>query len=124
MIPISPVRETCVPPQSSVEKAGCKWSGKPSSRAGAGSHGFNDAHQAGHDRRVVQHGAIGDVLDTGERIQADRLLMGKIETQPAGSNERPFLRYMFAEHLAERLVQKMRRRMVGAYRLPAFVIDN
>src|ERR1700724_1920115 len=50
--------------------------------------------------------------------------MGKIETQPVRSNERAFLRHVFAEYLAERLVQKMGRRMIGTHRLPAFVIDN
>ena len=34
------------------------------------------------------------------------------------------MRHVLAEDLAERLVQKVRRRMVGAHRLPARLIDN
>ena len=48
--------------------------------AGTSSNCFIDAHQAGHDRRIVQHGAIGDVLDTREFLRADWLLMREVET--------------------------------------------
>ena len=145
MIPISPVRATWVPPQSSTEKGGPSefWPFGlarmrkthrhdanlvaiffPEESAGAGANGFIDAHQTGHDGRVLEDGVIGDVLDAHKFVRADRLLMGKIEAQPVGSHERSFLRHMAAENLAERLVQKMRRRMVGAHRLPALVIDD
>ena len=82
---MSPVRATWVPPQSSMEKAGfgrvrqillagVRMTHRDDAnfvaiffaeqRTSAGSNGFVDAHQAGHDRCVVEHGAIGDVLDT------------------------------------------------------------
>ena len=90
MIPISPVRETWVPPQSSVEKAGFEESGKLILAGGRKAHRQRrelraaiflpekraarripmspsvDTHQAGHDGFVLPSTAwIGDVLDAG-----------------------------------------------------------
>ena len=49
--------------------------------------------------------------------------MGEVEAQPVGRDERALLRHMIAEHLAQRLVQKMRRRMIGAHLPAPLVID-
>ncbi len=49
--------------------------------------------------------------------------MGEIEAQPVRGDERALLRDMIAENLAQRLVQKMRRRMIGPYRAAAGMID-
>ena len=43
-----------------------------------------------------------------------RLGMREVEAQPVGRDQRALLRDVVAEHLAQRLVQQMRRRMVGA----------
>jgi hypothetical protein len=75
-----------------------------------------EAHQPRHDRLVLQNDAIGDVLDLGEFAIADRLGMREIEPQPVGRHHRALLRDVVAEHLAQRLVQQMRRRMVGPNR--------
>jgi len=40
--------------------------------------------------------------------------MGEVETQTIGCDHRALLGDVIAEHLAQRLVQQMRRRMVGA----------
>ena len=41
-----------------------------------------------------------------------RLRMREIETQPVGRNQRALLRDVIAQHLAQRLVQQMRGRVV------------
>ena len=53
----------------------------------------------------------------------DRLRMREVEAQPLRRHQRAALRDVIAEHLAQRLVQQMRRRMVGADRRTARVID-
>ena len=70
-----------------------------------------------------QHDAIGDVLDRGEFVVADRLGVGDVETQAIGRDERTLLRNVIAEHLAQRLVQQMGRRVIGADRGARRVID-
>ena len=49
--------------------------------------------------------------------------MREVEAQPVGRYQRALLRDMIAEHLAQRLVQQMRRGMVGADRRAALMID-
>ncbi len=49
--------------------------------------------------------------------------MHEVEAQAIGRHERAALRDVVAEHLAQRLVQKMRRRVVGADGRAAFAID-
>ncbi len=49
--------------------------------------------------------------------------MSEIEAQAIAGDERAFLRDVIAEHEAQRLMQKMRRRMIGPDRRPACVID-
>ena len=50
--------------------------------------------------------------------------MREVEAQPVRRNQRAFLRDVIAEHLAQRLMQQMRRRVVGADRRAARVIDG
>ena len=52
------------------------------------------------------------------------LRMREVEAQPIRRDQRAFLRDVIAEHLAQRLVQQMRRRMVGADLSAARVIDR
>ena len=66
---------------------------------------------------------VGEIFDGGELIIADRLRMGEIESEAVGRDKRALLRDVIAENLAERLMQKMRRRMVGANGATARVID-
>ena len=54
----------------------------------------------------------------------DRLWMAEIEAQAVGRDERALLGHVIAEHLAQRLVQEMGRRMVGAHGGAALVIDD
>ena len=49
--------------------------------------------------------------------------MGEIETQTIRRDERTLLRDMIAENVAQRFMQQMRRRMVGAHRAAARMID-
>ena len=83
-----------------------------------------EAHQPRRHVGVLQHDAIGDVLDRGQLVGRDRLRMGEVEAQPLGRDERALLRDVVAEHEAQRLVQDVGRRMVGARRGPRRVIDG
>ena len=71
-----------------------------------------DRHQPRRHRRVLQHDVVGDVLDALDLVRAHRLGMREVEAQPVGRDQRALLRHVVAEHLAQRLVQQMRRRMV------------
>ena len=64
------------------------------------------------DRRILQHDVVGDILDALDLLGAHRLRMREIETQAIGRDQRALLRHVIAEHLPQRLVQKMRRRMI------------
>ena len=50
--------------------------------------------------------------------------MGKVEAQPVGGVERPALRDMVAKRAAQRLVQQVRRGMVGADGRAPVVVDD
>ena len=49
--------------------------------------------------------------------------MGEVEPQPVGRHQRALLRHVVAEHLAQRLVQQMRRRVVLADARAPRVVD-
>ncbi len=49
--------------------------------------------------------------------------MREVEAQPVGRHQRALLRDVIAQHLAQRLVQQMRRGMVRADGAAAGVID-
>ena len=125
--PMSPVRRTWVPPHSSTDQ--------PMRVAAALAHRDDahlvavflaeqrrapeatrvvERHQPRGDRRVLQHDVVGHVLDPLELVGGHRLGMREVEAQPVGRDQRALLRDVIAEHLAQRLVQQMRRRMVGA----------
>ena len=94
---------------------------KQSARAG-----FNrriDVHQPCFDRRVLQHDAVGDVFHFGKFFGRDWLWVREIETQTIRRNERTLLRDVIAKNVTQQLMQKMRRRMVGAHRTAAAMID-
>ena len=81
-------------------------------RARAGAAGILERHQPRGHRRVLQHDVIGDVLDPLQLLSRHRLRVREIEAQPVGHHQRALLRHVVAEHLAQRLVQQMGRRMV------------
>src|ERR1700730_5099431 len=78
----------------------------------------------GHDGRIANHLPIGNVLNKGKLVRADWFMMGKVEAQTVWSDQRSLLSYMFAEHLPQRLMQEMGRRMIGAQCLAAIVVDK
>ncbi len=92
-------------------------------RHGPGFDRIVDGHQPRFDRRVLQHDGIGHALDLGDLRFAHRLGVRIIEPQPVGRNQRALLRNMAAQHFAQRLVQKVGRRMVGADRRSAGMVD-
>ena len=83
-----------------------------------------EAHETRRHLGVFQDDVIGDVLDLLEFGARDRLGVRDIEAQPLGRDQRALLRHMIAEHEAQRLMQDMGRRMVGAGRRAGGVIDR
>ena len=92
-------------------------------RARAGGARIVERHQPRGHRRILQHEVVGDVLDLLDLLRRHRLRMREVEAQPVGRDQRALLRDVIAEHLAQRLVQQMRRRMVAADGAAARVID-
>ena len=83
-------------------------------RAGASGDRLLLRHQARLDRRVALHDLIAKPLDLGQFFLGHRLGMGEIEPQAVRRDQGALLLNMVADHLAQRLVQNMRRRMIGA----------
>ena len=137
---MAPTRPTWVPPQSSTGKRLARPLAVAldphrhdahlvavffaKQRARARLHRLVDRHQPRHDRLVLQHHAVGDVLDRHQLRLADGLGMGEIEAQPLFGDERALLRDMVAQHLTQRLVQQMGGGMVGLDRVAARAVDG
>ncbi len=133
MRPISPVRRTWVPPHSSTDQPSALLPCARAllahrdhadlvavffaeQRARAGVAGVVHRHQPRRHLVVLQHHLVGDVLDAGEFFGRDRLRMHEVEAQPVRRHQRAALGDVIAEHLPQRLVQQMRRRVMGADR--------
>ena len=123
------MRATCVPPQSSTEKACvCAVRASPIETTRTSSPYFspNSARAPDVDRFVDAPSAASstgafcehDALAMSSTAPSSSSLIGfgwrEVEAQAVGRDQRAFLRDVIAEHLAQRLVQEMRRRMVGA----------
>ncbi len=79
--------------------------------------------------RVSTGGVLPDVgvdlgLDCRELLRGHRLAMGEVEAQPVGRDEAAALGDVVAEGPAQRLVQQVGRRVVGADRAPPPVVDG
>ena len=134
--PMSPVRRTWVPPHSSTDQPSVLPLPSPMATTRTSSPYFSpnsarapDALASSSAISRVVTGAfcstivVGDVLDALELLGAHRLGMREVEAQPVGRDQRALLRDVIAEHLAQRLVQQMGRRMVGADGAAPRVID-
>ncbi len=71
-------------------------------------------HQMRLDGLVLEDHGIDEILDRADLGMRHRLLMGEIESEAPGLDQRALLRHVGPQHLAERLVQEMGRRMVRA----------
>ena len=71
----------------------------PEQRARPRCNRIIDRHQPGRDRRIQQHGVVGDVLDARHLTLGHRLGMGEIKPQPVGCHKRALLRHMVSQHL-------------------------
>src|SRR3954468_1683642 len=85
---------------------------------------FLDAHQLRHHRLVLEEHGVGDVGDAPYLLVADWLWMAEVEAQAVRRDERALLGNMVAENLAQGLVQKMGRGVVGANAGAAGVVDG
>jgi hypothetical protein len=83
-------------------------------RHGAGGNGVVGCHQAGGDRLVGADFRVHFGLDRGNVVRAERGGMREVEPQAIGRDQRALLRDMRAQAVAQRLVQQVRGRMVGA----------
>ena len=93
-------------------------------RLGAELAGLVDRQHPGLHRRVLADVGVDLQRDVLELLGRQRLVMAEIEPQPVGRVERAALRDVFAQLLAQRLVEQVGRRMVGADRAPAQVVDH
>ncbi len=80
-------------------------------------------HQMGLDRGVLEDHGVHPILHFTDLVAGHGLGMGEVEAEPPGLDQRALLRHMGPKHLAERLMQKMGRRMMGARRRAAGVVD-
>ena len=139
--PISPVRRTCVPPQSSMEYAWPAWARWRLDAHGDDAHliavflaeqrqrafgdGFVGRHQMRLDGRVLQDHGVDPILDRADLLHASSASGARNRSGAGpGSTSEPFCATCVAQHLAQRLVQEMRRRMIGARRRAARMIDR
>src|SRR5499433_328514 len=109
MTPISPVRLTCVPPHNSTDQPMVLPPPSPMATTRTSSPYFSP-----NSARAP---------DAFDLLGRHRLGMGEVEAQPVGRDQRALLRHMIAEHLAQRLVQNMRRRMISPDGATAGTID-
>ncbi len=125
--PMSPVRRTWVPPQSSIDQAGLLPSASPIETTRTSSPYFSPnkrhrtfgyggfgRHQAGGDGAVLADAGVDLGLDRGEVVLGDGRRLRHVEAQAVGRVEAALLRHVVAEAAAQGLVQQMRRRVVGA----------
>ncbi len=77
---------------------------------------FVHRHQPRRDLVILQHHGIGDILDAAQFVRRDRLGMHKVEAQAVRRHQRATLRDVVAQHLPQRLVQNVRRGVMGADR--------
>ena len=79
-------------------------------------------HEMGLDRRVLQDLGVDQVLHRADLVMGHGLLVREIESEPPGLDQRALLRHMSSQHLAQRLMQEVGRRMMGAGRQAARVV--
>ena len=137
--PISPVRPTWVPPQSSTDHVAV---GMPSGAAPIDttrtSSPYFSPNSAMAPDSIAESRSISRVV-TGASctttwlasastlsisLRVERLRMREVETEPVGRDQRALLRHVRAEHAAERGVKEMGGGMVGADLLPARRVDR
>ena len=93
-------------------------------RAGAEIRGGVGGHDPGLYGGVLADVGVDLGLDGGELVGAHRLAMGEVEAQPVRGDQAAALGDVVAERAAQRLVQEVGRRVVGADRGAAVVIDG
>ena len=71
-------------------------------------------HDSGRDIAVHADTFIDDGLHLRQFLSADSAGVREVKTQPVGRDQRAFLGHMVSQHMPQRLVKKMCRRMVGA----------
>jgi hypothetical protein len=74
---------------------------------------FLDRHDACLGRGIGKNLVIDEVLDTTNLVGGHRRIVREVEARLLGIDQRAFLLHMAAEHLAQRLVHQVRRRVVA-----------
>ena len=75
-------------------------------------------------RGVRQRGAVGDALDLLDLLGRDRLVVREVEAQALRGDQRAGLLDVVAEHLAQGVVQQVRRGVVAPGRVAAGDVDG
>ncbi len=120
--PISPVAATCVPPQSSVEKSAIlrtrTFSPYFSPKSAMAWYSLTATSMGTSSmvstRLLQQNLAVGDVLDLLQLFVGDRGEVREVEAQIVGRDQRAGLLDVGSEHLAQRGVEQVGRRVMAA----------
>jgi hypothetical protein len=80
----------------------------------SGGDGLFLAHVGDVDRLVGQHRLVDGALDPAERLAVDGAVVGEVEAQPVGGDQRPGLHDVVAQVGAQLAVQQVGSRMVAA----------
>ena len=125
--PISPVRRTWVPPQSSTDQPRPLPVGSPIDTTRTSSPYFSPnrarAPEFFASSTLIRRVSTGVFCSTislamssisDQFLRGDRLGVDEVEAQPVGRHQRAALRHVIAQHQAQRLVQQVRRRVVGS----------
>ena len=122
--PMSPVARTCVPPHSSRLKPGIDTTRtrspyfSPNSAMAPAAIASCVAFTSVTHRRVPQHLLVDDVLDLDAAARGvSGAEVDEVEAQSIGRHQRARLLDVRAEHLAQRGVQQMRRRVIAPRRV-------
>ena len=93
-------------------------------RPGSRLHRLVGCHYVRGDLGVAQHLRVGEILDLGDLLLVHRLGMREVEPKAIGGDQRTLLCHVIAQHLAQRLVQQVGRRVIGANVGAAGMIDG
>ena len=85
--------------------------------------GLVGRHEMGLDRRVLHDHGVDQVLDPRGSRRGSSASGARNRIEPPGLDQRALLRHMGAQHLAQRLMQQMGRRMMGAGRRAARMVN-
>src|SRR5262249_53359607 len=87
-------------------------------------HRLVGRHEARRDGTVLADAGVHLAVDDVEVLGRKRTRMAEVEAEPIGCDQRALLRHMLAQAAAQRLMQEVRHRVVGAKLRAAALVDT